>query len=42
MVVHDVMQGYVSIESARNDYGVVIDPKTYKVDEKETKKLRNK
>jgi len=42
MVVNDVMQGYVSIESARNDYGVVIDPKTYKVDEKETKKLRNK
>ena len=41
-VVNDVKQGYVSIESAKNDYGVVIDPQTYEVDEKETRKLRKK
>jgi len=40
MVVSDVMEGYVSLERAREDYGVVIDPKTFKVDMEETKKLR--
>jgi N-methylhydantoinase B len=42
MVVSDVMEGYVGLESARTDYGVVINPKTYEVDEEATKKLRNK
>jgi N-methylhydantoinase B len=42
MVASDVMEEYVSLESARTDYGVVINPKTYEVDEKETKKLRGK
>jgi N-methylhydantoinase B len=42
IVVNDVKQGYVSLKSAKKDYGVVIDRKTYKVNEKETKKLRNK
>ncbi|MEW6374876.1 MAG: hydantoinase B/oxoprolinase family protein [Thermodesulfobacteriota bacterium] len=41
MVLSDVMEGYVSLESAREDYGVVIDPKTMKVDEEATKKLRD-
>jgi N-methylhydantoinase B len=41
MVVSDVMEGYVSLERAREDYGVVIDPKTMKVDEDATKKLRD-
>lgn len=40
LVESDVIQGYVSIERAREDYGVVIDPKTLKVDEKATRKLR--
>ena len=40
MVAHDVIEGYVSIESAKVDYGVVIDPKTLEVDENETAKLR--
>ena len=40
MVVSDVIEGYVSLERAREDYGVVIDPKTMKVDEEATKKLR--
>jgi len=41
MVESDVMEGYVSVEKAREDYGVVIDPKTMKVDEKATRKLRD-
>jgi N-methylhydantoinase B len=40
MVESDMIEGYVSIEAAKKDYGVVIDPKTFKVDMKETKKLR--
>ena len=40
MVLSDVMEGYVSIESARDDYGVVIDPETSQVKIEETKKLR--
>ncbi|MCJ7748942.1 MAG: hydantoinase B/oxoprolinase family protein [Desulfobacterales bacterium] len=41
MVESDVMEGYVSVEKTREDYGVVIDPKTMKVDEKATRKLRD-
>jgi len=40
MVERDVLEGYVSIERAREDYGVVIDPKTLKVDMEATKRLR--
>jgi N-methylhydantoinase B/oxoprolinase/acetone carboxylase alpha subunit len=40
MVERDVIEGYVSFEKAREDYGVVIDPKAMKVDEEATKKLR--
>jgi N-methylhydantoinase B len=36
----DVVNGYVSIEQAREDYGVVIDPATLKVDAARTEKLR--
>jgi N-methylhydantoinase B len=36
----DVVNGYVSIEKARGNYGVVIDPTTLKVDLAETEKLR--
>jgi N-methylhydantoinase B len=39
-VVADVVNGYVSIEKARDHYGVVIDPATLKVDEAETDKVR--
>lgn len=42
IVANDVMEGYVSIDCAKTDYGVAINPKTYEVDEKETKKLRGK
>jgi N-methylhydantoinase B len=40
MVESDLIEGYVSIEAVKKDYGVVIDPKTLKVDVEETKKLR--
>lgn len=40
MVESDVMEGYVSIESAKNDYGVVINEKTLEVNVEDTKKIR--
>jgi len=39
-VAADVVNGYVSIEKAREDYGVVMDPATLKVDVAETDKVR--
>jgi N-methylhydantoinase B len=39
-VERDVLCGYVSIEKAKEDYGVVIEPGTIKVDQEATKKLR--
>ncbi len=41
-VWEDVRNELVSIESARKDYGVIIDPKTLKTDLAETEKLRKK
>ncbi|RLE15442.1 hydantoinase B/oxoprolinase family protein [Candidatus Aerophobetes bacterium] len=38
----DVLNGYISLESARKKYGCVIDPKTYKVDRERTKEFREK
>jgi N-methylhydantoinase B len=40
LVAADVAEGYVSRESAREDYGVVIDPETGAVDEVATASLR--
>ena len=40
MVEQDVIEGYVSLERARDDYGVVINPETMKVDRAATEKLR--
>jgi N-methylhydantoinase B len=40
MVQEDVIQGYVSIEKAREDYGVLIDPGTMRVDPGATEELR--
>jgi len=39
-VEHDVFNGYVSLEKALDDYGVVIDPVTMKVKVEETKRNR--
>jgi N-methylhydantoinase B len=36
----DVICGYVSIERAREDYGVIIEPETLKVDLAATIRLR--
>jgi N-methylhydantoinase B len=41
MVLNDVLEGYISFESARSDYKVAIDPKTLEIDEEETRKLRH-
>ncbi|HEY3277975.1 MAG TPA: hydantoinase B/oxoprolinase family protein [Syntrophorhabdaceae bacterium] len=40
LVAFDVAQGYVSLESARDDYGVVLDPVTLAVRQEETEKIR--
>ncbi len=39
-VEHDVKYGYVSIERAEKDYGVIIDPDSLKLNLKATQKLR--
>jgi len=39
-VERDVVEGYVSLEKAGEDYGVIIDPKTLTFDEEGTRKLR--
>ena len=38
----DALNEYISTKTARNVYGVVLDPKTFKVDEKATAALRTK
>lgn len=38
----DTLNEYISIQAARDDYGVVIDPKTFEVDEEATAALRKK
>lgn len=40
LVLHDVLNGLVSMEKARSDYGVVIDPDLRTVDSEATAKLR--
>jgi N-methylhydantoinase B len=40
LVESDVTNGYVSVEKAKEDYGVVIDPKTMTSEPEETTKLR--
>jgi len=39
-VERDVTEEYVSVERAREDYGVIIDPKTLTIDREKTRKLR--
>ena len=40
LVENDVADGYVSVEKAKKDYGIVFDPETVNVDLDETAKLR--
>jgi N-methylhydantoinase B len=42
LVVKEVKNGIISMEKAKVDYGVVIDPETFEVKSTETKKLREK
>jgi len=39
MVLEDVIQGYVTLEGAGRDYGIVIDPGTMKIDEEGTRSM---
>lgn len=39
-VLKDVRNGVVSVEKAREDYGVVIDPFTFEINKEETRKIR--
>jgi len=39
-VESDVIEGYVTLEKAREDYGVIINPRTLTLDEEATRKLR--
>ena len=39
-VVEEVVNGYISIEAARRDYGVAVFPDTFELDEQETARLR--
>ena len=41
-VLKDVRNGFVSVEKARDDYGVVIDPVTLRLNNEETTKLRGR
>jgi N-methylhydantoinase B/oxoprolinase/acetone carboxylase alpha subunit len=41
-VEFDVIDGYVSLESARNDYCVAIDPTAMKLNREETAKMRKR
>jgi N-methylhydantoinase B len=40
LIENDVVDGYISLESARNDYGVVINPDTMNINVDATEKLR--
>jgi len=41
LVKRDVIYGYVSVEKAQEEYGVVLDPYTYEIDCEATAKLRS-
>src|ERR1043166_8855522 len=41
-VAEDVRQGYVSVKAAKELYGVVVDAVTFAVDEKGTRRLRER
>ena len=40
VVLQDVKDGFVSVYSAREDYGVVIEPDTWKIDWRQTQERR--
>jgi len=38
----DVLEGYISLDSARDDYGVMLDPGTLAIDSAATDKMRSR
>jgi len=42
LVAEEVRNGIISFKSAKNDYGVIVDPETYEVDEVATERARGK
>jgi N-methylhydantoinase B len=40
-VRQDVLEGFVTVQGARADYGVVLDPETYRLDADETRRVRS-
>ena len=40
-LVEEVKNGIISVQQARDVYGLVIDPESFEIDEEETKKLRS-
>jgi len=42
LVVHDIIDGKIGVEWAKRSYGVVVDPETMQLDEKETQMERDK
>jgi N-methylhydantoinase B len=40
LVIEDIKNEYITIECARKEYGIVINPDTLKINEEETRKLR--
>ena len=40
LVAQEVKNGIISLDKAKEDYGVAVDPETFEVDKKETAKLR--
>jgi N-methylhydantoinase B len=41
-VLEEVRNGVISVEKSKSDYGIAIDPSTYKIDKNKTKKLRGR
>ena len=42
LVVREVKNGIISLEKAKEDYGVVVDPETFMLNLEETEKIRKK
>ena len=42
LVREDVIDNFVSLRSAEQDYGVILDARTYEIDHKSTRKLRER
>jgi N-methylhydantoinase B len=40
LVAREVRNGIISLEKARNTYGVAVDPQSFQVNQNETKRLR--